>query len=119
MELGTLSTPWTPNQSDELYSKMGLDNNIVYDVSGYCNNGELYTTDNTASFKYESDSPRYLIATNPHSINSTINSKNGTAYIRGDCVLTTPSQLTIAFWCYARNSGYGGNTGQGAFCTTT
>lgn len=119
LERGDIPTPLVPAPSDDLYSKMGLDNNIVYDVSGYCNNGELYTTDNTASFKYESDSPRYLIATNPHSINSTTNSKNGTAYIRGDCVLTTPSQLTIAFWCYARDSGYGGNTGQGAFCTTT
>jgi len=81
---------------------------IVYDVSGFCNNGEAYTTDGTGQFLSEPDSPRYDIACNIHSLNSTTDAKAGTAYIRGDCELTTPQQLTIAFWCYARSEGYNG-----------
>lgn len=69
------------------------------------------------SIEWETNSPRYTLACNPHSANSTQDARPGTTYIRGDCALTTPNQLTIAFWCYTR-SGYGGQTGQGAFCTS-
>lgn len=90
----------------------------VYDVSGFCNNGEAYTTDGTGQFLTEPNSPRYYMACNIHSLNSTTSAKAGTAYIRGDCELTTPQQLTIAFWCYARAEGYTSTTNQGVFCTT-
>lgn len=117
-EEGSKPTPWVPHSSDLLYSKLELDNNIEYDLSGYQYNGELYTTDGTGEFIYTSDSPRHKVACNIHSINSTANSKAGTAYIRGDCELTTPQQLTVAFWCYARAEGYGSSIVQGMFCTT-
>ena len=231
VENGSIATPWTPNSSDFLYSSMGLDENIVYDTSGFQNNGELvvigknlidknnvtsggyinntggitntfgwnytnyikvkpstsyiassissggsgtylalynvnktltrtvlitanqnptFTTTATERYvrfsirslnneldtakleegttvtaygsegtiEWEANSPRYTLACNPHSSNSTQSARPGTTYIRGDCQLTTPNQMTIAFWCYARNSGYGGYTGQGVFCTT-
>ena len=78
------------------------DTSVVWDCSGYCNNGELYTTDDTGYFLSEKGSPRYSYAINPHSLNSTSNAKAGTAYIRGNCELATPNTLTIAFWAYPR-----------------
>lgn len=114
LETGGTATPWVSAESDPDRS-----GNIVYDVSGFGHNGELYATDNTASFIYETNTPRYSLAINPHSYNSTTSSKAGTAYIKGNCAITNPNQLTIAFWCYARNLGYGGHTTQGVFCTTS
>ena len=118
IEKGATATPWTPNPTDSLYTAMGLDSDIVYDVSGYQNNGELYTTDGTGEFIWESDTPKYNVSCRVHSLNSTQNSMYGTAYIRANCGLVEPEQLTIAFWCYARSEGYGGETNQGVFCTT-
>ena len=95
--------------------------NIVYDVSGFCNNGEAYTTDGTGQFLTEPDSPRYDIACNIHSIDSTTNASAGTAYILGNCALTNPTVMTIAFWGYIRSEGWNGNGSsmlQGIFCTT-
>jgi len=83
--------------------------NIVYDVSGFCNNGEAYTTDGTGQFLTEPDSPRYDIACNIHSIDSTTNASAGTAYILGNCALTNPTVMTIAFWGYIRSEGWNGN----------
>lgn len=118
LEVGTTATPWTPNPTDSLYTVMGLDSGIVYDVSGYQNNGELYTTDGTGEFIWESDTPKYNVSCHVHSLNSTTSSKAGTAYICANCGLVEPEQLTIAFWCYARAEGYNGETHQGVFCTT-
>jgi len=95
------------------------DRTTIYDTSGFGYNGELYKVDDTASISTIQNSPRYSYATNVHSANSTVSQKAGTAYIRGNVALTTPDQLTIAFWCYARPEGYGGaTTVQGQFCTT-
>lgn len=57
LEKGSVVTPWTPHSSDTLYSKMGLDDNIEYDVSGYGHNGTASGT------TYSSDTPRYNIST--------------------------------------------------------
>lgn len=58
LERGSTATPWIPNSADDLYSAMGLDNGIEYDVSGYGNNGSV-----TGSLAYSSDTPRYLGST--------------------------------------------------------
>lgn len=70
------------------------------------------------SIEWETNSPRYTLACNPHSVNSTQNARPGTTYIRGDCELTTPNQLTIALWCNAKSEGYGTTNWHGLFCTT-
>ena len=58
LELGDIPTPWIPNSADTLYSSMGLDSNIVYDVSGYQNNGTI-----TGTLNYSSDTPKYSVST--------------------------------------------------------
>lgn len=58
VEEGSIATPWIPNSADALYSSMGLDNNIEYDVSGYQNNGTI-----TGTLNYSSDTPKYSAST--------------------------------------------------------
>ena len=58
VEHGSTPTPWTPAPSDDLYSQMGLDNNIEYDVSGFGNNGTRVGT-----FSWSGDTPRYNTST--------------------------------------------------------
>ena len=118
LEKGDHATPWVPHSTDALYAAMGFNDGIEYDVSGNGYNGQRVLVDgSTGSFLHE-PSPRYWVGTNIHSLNTTTNTKAGTAYIRCDCEMTTPNQLTIAFWCYARPVGYNSTTGQGAFCTS-
>jgi hypothetical protein len=54
LEIADEATPWCPNVRDELYSQLGMDENIEYDVSGYGYNGTKI-----GSLNYESGSPRY------------------------------------------------------------
>lgn len=118
LELGGNVTPWVPNQSDELYHAMGLDDGIVYDVSGYGHNGMKVLSDgSTGSFEYVAETPKYSTGMHIHSLNSSTNAQAGTAYINGSCMLNNPSQLSISFWEKA-GVGYGGGTAHGAFCTT-
>lgn len=58
LELGDHATPWIPNPTDDLYSALGLDDGIEYDVSGYQNNGTI-----TGSLTCSSDTPRYMVST--------------------------------------------------------
>lgn len=58
VEEGSIPTPWIPNSADVLYSSMGLDSNIEYDVSGYGNNGTI-----TGVLNYSSNTPKYLVST--------------------------------------------------------
>jgi hypothetical protein len=47
-------TPWTPAPTDALYTKMGFDDGIEYDVSGYGNNGTK-----VGNIAHNVDTPRY------------------------------------------------------------
>ena len=58
VEEGSVATPWVPNSADALYSDMGLDDGIEYDVSGYGNNGSV-----TGTLTYSNDTPRYMVST--------------------------------------------------------
>jgi len=53
IELGEVCTPWIPATTDSLYSAMGFNDGIEYDVSGYRHNGTKH------SITYDSDTPRY------------------------------------------------------------
>ena len=58
LELGSKATPWCPNEADELYNQLEINNNIQYDTSGYKNNGAK-----TGTFTYDSDTPKYNVST--------------------------------------------------------
>ena len=91
---------------------------VIYDSSGYNNNGELYNYDTNGLIAITSDSPRYNVSTFINSANNTTNTASGTRYIYGHCALTNPTTMSVAFWCKPI-AGYTGSTGQGQFCTTT
>lgn len=54
LEEGNKETPWIPNESDPLYAAAGYASGIVYDCSGYQNNGAEVGT-----ITGSSDTPRY------------------------------------------------------------
>lgn len=54
VELGNKATQWCPAKIDSLYSTLGYNNNIIYDTSGYCNNGTI-----VGSLNAVASSPRY------------------------------------------------------------
>lgn len=88
LEYGTIATPYIPHSSDPEYTKMGLNDGIEYDVSGYRRNGTKYD-----SFKYTTDTPRYITA-----IEKTDNTKPAiqipTIWETG----TTVNELTLSCW---------------------
>jgi hypothetical protein len=86
LEIADEATSWCPNEADELYSQLGMDDNIEYDTSGYGNNGTKIGTLN-----YESNSPRHQSATYFNGTNSGI-------YKIPTCLTSTSSDFTISFW---------------------
>lgn len=54
VEKGDTFTPWIPSTSSELYTALGFNDGIEYDVSGYQHNGTKVGT-----ITYDSDTPRY------------------------------------------------------------
>lgn len=117
VEQGDSATIWSPSPSDSHYNQMGYNSNIIYDVSGYNNNAQKYYYDTTGTIEASSDTPRNSLSTYINSENNTTNTASGTVFLYGNCELTTPNYLTIAFWCKPIG-GYIGQTGQGQFCTT-
>lgn len=92
-------------------------NAIVYDTSGYGNNGEIYAYDSDGKIEVSSDTLRYSMSTHVISSNTATSSAAGTTYLYGHCQLTNPNQMTVAFWCKPIK-GYNNSTTQGQFCTT-
>lgn len=92
-------------------------NNVIYDCSGFNNNGTIWKYDSNGTCEIDATSPRYYIDTYINSSNNTTNTASGTVYIYGNCELTSPEKLTVAFWCKPI-AGYGGNTTQGQFSLT-
>lgn len=86
LEEGDKSTSWCPNPTDAIYTQLGYDNNIEYDVSGYCNNGTKYNITD-----YTSDTPRYSVATKFNGTNSYINIGKGGKI---------KDEITVNIWGY-------------------
>ena len=76
LEEGSIATPWSPASSDDLAAQMGLNSNIEYDTSGYCNNG---TKNNSPT--YSSDTAKYEVSTHLDGNNQTIQLPNLTTLI--------------------------------------
>lgn len=86
LEYGDKPTSWCPNSADSLATQLGYNNNIEYDVSGYCNNGTKYNITD-----YTSDTPRYSVATKFNGTNSYINVGRG-GMVR--------DEITVNIWGY-------------------
>ena len=86
LEYGDKPTLWCPNSGDSLATQLGYNNNIEYDVSGYCHNGTKYNITD-----YTSDTPRYSVATKFNGTNSYINIG------RGGMV---KDEITVNIWGY-------------------
>lgn len=112
-----ISEAYLENNKEFCSNILNSDNDIVYDCSGYNNNGKLYSYDSEGSISVISDSPRYdrSIFLNSSAVN---NAASGTVCIYGHCGLTLPNQMSVAFWCKPTANGYRSTTGQGQFCTT-
>jgi len=84
LEEGDTPTPWIPNSTDSLYSDMGLDSNVVYDVSGFGNNATKVDT-----IIASGDTPRY----------SASSSFDGSSYIiNNTSTIHLSNEFTIAWW---------------------
>lgn len=79
VEKGSIATPWTPAPEDDSV----MYDNIIYDTSGYGNNGSV-----SGTIAWDNDSPRYKGAYD----------FNGTGYIYNDNFNLTTTAFTISFW---------------------
>lgn len=86
IELGTQATPWCPNENDQLYNILGYDQNIIYDTSGYSQNGTLNGT-----FENSMDTPRYSASQKFTGTNYILTPENSFSWFSFD-------QCTISLW---------------------
>ncbi len=82
LELGTKSTPYVPYSGDNIYTSVGYNDNIEYDVSGYLHNATCINT------SYSSDAARYPVST----------VFNKTAYLDVSALTIDMTQVTFAVW---------------------
>ena len=106
LEKGSIATPWSPAPSDTLADTMGLNSNIEYDTSGYCNNGTR-----TGIFSWTSDTPKY-------SVSQVFNGTDNAIQTPSLPTMITDKNYTIAVWIYKTAIGsknyqtiYGGPSG--------
>lgn len=90
LEEGKIDTYWIPNKSDALYSLYAVNDTIVYDSSGYGNNGTII-----GSLETVSDSSRYSCATKFDGTSSAIKVTNNSVMAQG------ASAMTINLWAKA------------------
>lgn len=95
-------TSWCPNSSDALATTMGLNDNVEYDVSGYCNNGTR-----TGVFSWTGDTPKYQI--------STYFADGSTSYITASVFMPT-DKITTSVWFKGDGSTSGANSFHIPFC---
>lgn len=107
IEEGKKATSWIPCKEE-----LNIDTTIVTDSSGYGHNGKII-----GDLILNNETSRYSYNTKWNSSSPTDNSETGICYIQTPFSLTTPLQLTVAWWAKPEN-GYGGGTGHAAFCTS-
>lgn len=91
LEISSIKTPYIPNSNDVLYVALGYNKNIIYDSSGYENNGTKNGTFNALT-----NNPKYDIAlSGTGTITTTIPTLAS--------LLATGRQYTLA--CWARPTG--------------
>lgn len=105
LEKGTTTTPWCPNDSDDLVTATGLSSTIEYDCSGFGNNG----TKNNIT--YVSDTPKYSVSSVFNGTNSYVKVNDNTWMIKG-----MPA-MTVNLW--AKATTWAANGGRLLSCTET
>lgn len=94
IEKGSVATPWIPASTDALYSSLGLNSNIIYDASGYGNNGTK-----NGQFSYVSNTPRMCMSTE-------FNGSDNAIIIPFNNILgTSQRDYTISVWIYKTSIG--------------
>lgn len=93
LEKGTTYTSWAPNHNDQEWSEYGCDNNIIYDSSGYENNGVI-----TGDIQINESTPRYSCSMK----------QTSGQYIRvekhpAECL--PKDKMTVNFWMYCTTWG--------------
>ena len=106
LEEGSKATSWCPNSSDKLTTILGLNNNEVYDCSGFENNGTRVGT-----FSWTENTPRYNTSTVFNGVDNAIQTPSLPTMI-------TDKNYTISVWTYKDSIGsksyqtiYGGQSG--------
>lgn len=89
----------------------------VIDSSGYGHHGQIWKYNEYGNVQISNETPRNSISTYINSEDTSTSTASGTVYIYGNCELTTPNYLTVAFWCKPFG-GYADSVGQGQFCLT-
>jgi len=82
--LGSVATPWSPNPAD-----LDIDSSIIYDSSGYGNDGILHDTTAITT----SDSSRYLVCLKNNEAETSTN-----YLLKGNINMPESSSLTFAWW---------------------
>lgn len=95
-----------------LHYKLDDITNDIEDSSGYNNNGQII-----GDLIIEPNGPRYTQNIKWNSSSPTDNSETGICYIQSPLSLTTPLQMTVAWWSKPDN-GYNNTSNHGAFCTS-
>lgn len=89
IELGDKATTWSPNNTEELYELLGIDNEVEYDCSGYRRNGTKI------NINYSQDTPKYNVSSVFNSEdNSVIETSASNFVIQGS------QNMTISIWAY-------------------
>ena len=91
VEKGDKATTWTPNSSDALYTKMGLNDNIERDVSGYQHNAVLN------NITYSPDTPFSKMCSVLNGTNSYIKINDNT------WMVDKSDEMTLNMWAYFEN----------------
>lgn len=71
LEKGIQATEWQPSPEDSQIIQIGYNENIIYDQSGYKNNGQIINT-----ITYSSDTPKYSVSTHIGATNQKIHISN-------------------------------------------
>lgn len=79
LEKSSTATPWTPALEDDI----SFYDNVIYDTSGYCNNGSV-----SGDILWDTNTPRYRGAYD----------FNGTGYIKNDNFGVYFKEFTISYW---------------------
>ena len=95
LEEGSAATPWILNSVEPGYSDLFNIYNIVYDSSGYNNDGTII-----GSLSATTDTARYNCAAQMNNI-----STNNHIECNNELNLSSNNDLTITFWLYPKQSG--------------
>lgn len=91
LEISSIKTPYIPNSNDGLYIALGYNKNIIYDCSGYNNNGSVIGNLTTIN-----DTPRYYNASNMNNTSTSNHIEGLNNFVFADNILSMSFWIKIA-----------------------